>query len=209
MAIAMAGAVIGIDPFDQPDVESAKVKARELTDAYEKNGSAGEENPVFSQDGIAVFADSNNAVGLRGANTLAQTMKAHLNRLSGGDYFALLAFMQHTVKSEDTLQNIRLQVRDRKHIASCLEFGPRYLHSTGQAYKGGPNSGVFLEITCDHPHDLNIPGRKATFALVEKAQALGDLAVLNERGRRALRVHLKDAESGLASLRQAVEEALQ
>jgi transaldolase/glucose-6-phosphate isomerase len=209
MAIAMAGAVIGIDPFDQPDVESAKVRARELTDAYEKNGTAGEEKPVFSHNGIAVYADGNNAVALRGANTLAQTMKAHLNSVSDGDYFALLAFVQHTDKSENTLQDIRLRVRDSKHVATCLEFGPRYLHSTGQAYKGGPNSGVFLEITCDHAQDLNIPGRKASFALVEKAQALGDLAVLNERGRRAVRVHLKDAESGLASLREAVEEALQ
>jgi len=209
MAIAMAGAVIGINPFDQPDVEAAKVKARELSDAYEKNGGAGEEQPVFSHNGIAVFAEDNNAVALRGANTLAQTMKAHLSRLKDGDYFALLAFMQHDQERESTLQDIRLRVRDAKRVATCLEFGPRYLHSTGQAYKGGPNSGVFVEVTCDHPHDLNIPGRKATFALVEKAQALGDLAVLNERGRRALRVHLKDAATGLASLREAVEEALQ
>jgi transaldolase/glucose-6-phosphate isomerase len=100
-------------------------------------------------------------------------------------------------------------VRDAKHVATCLEFGPRYLHSTGQAYKGGPNSGVFVEVTCDHPNDLNIPERKATFALVEKAQALGDLAVLNDRGRRALRVHLKDAGEGLAALRDAFTEAFQ
>jgi transaldolase/glucose-6-phosphate isomerase len=209
MAIAMAGAVIGINPFDQPDVEAAKVKARELTDAYEKNGGASEEQPVFTHNGVAVYADEENAAALRGANTLTQTMKAHLNRISDGDYFALLAFMQRTDQSEDVLQEIRLRVRDKKHVATCLEFGPRYLHSTGQAYKGGPNSGVFLEITCDHPHDLSIPGRKASFGVVEKAQALGDLAVLNERGRRALRVHLKDPESGLASLREAVEEALQ
>ncbi|HSC17582.1 MAG TPA: bifunctional transaldolase/phosoglucose isomerase, partial [Rhizomicrobium sp.] len=209
MAIAMAGAVIGIDPFDQPDVEAAKVKARELTDAYEKNGDEGREQPVFSHNGIAVFAESNNAVALRGANTLAQTMKAHLNRIEGGDYFALLAFMQHDPERESILQDIRMRVRDTRRVATCLEFGPRYLHSTGQAYKGGPNSGVFVEITCDHQRDLDIPGRKATFATVEKAQALGDLSVLNERGRRALRVHLKDPAAGLASLREAFEEALQ
>jgi transaldolase / glucose-6-phosphate isomerase len=208
MAIAMAGAGIGIDPFDQPDVEAAKVKARDLTAQYEKNGGANEEQPVFSRDGVAVFADGDNAVALGGANTLAQTMKAHLNRISDGDYFALLAFLQHDEQNKSRLQDIRLRVRDKKHVATCLEFGPRYLHSTGQAYKGGPNSGVFVEITCDHPDDLNIPGRKATFALVEKAQALGDLAVLNERGRRALRVHLKDVESGLACLCEAFEEAL-
>ncbi|HEX3651414.1 MAG TPA: bifunctional transaldolase/phosoglucose isomerase [Rhizomicrobium sp.] len=209
MAIATAGAVIGINPFDQPDVEAAKVKARDLTDAYEKGGGATEEKPVFSHDGIAVFADGNNAVTVRGANTLAKAMQAHLNSISDGDYFALLAFLQPNEESKGTLQDIRLRVRDDKHVATCREFGPRYLHSTGQAYKGGPNSGVFIEITCDHPHDLSIPGRKATFALVEKAQALGDLAVLNERGRRVVRVHLKDGESGLASLRDAVEEALQ
>ena len=209
IAIAMAGAVIGINPFDQPDVEAAKVKARELTDAYEKNGGGAQEQPVFSQNGVAVYADNANASALRGANTLAQAMKAHLGRVAVGDYFALLAFMEPTDSHRDTLQGIRLSVRDRKQVATCLEFGPRYLHSTGQAYKGGPNSGVFVEITCDHPNDLAIPGRKATFALVEKAQALGDLAVLNERGRRALRVHLKDAAGGLASLREAFEEALQ
>src|SRR5207248_11713685 len=104
-------------------------------------------------------------------------------------------------QSESTLQEARPPVRDAKRVATCLEFGPRYLHSTGQAYKGGPSSGVFLEITCDHPHDLDIPGRKATFGLVEKAQALGDLAVLNERGRRARRVHLRDMATGLASSR--------
>jgi len=209
MAIAMAGAVIGINPFDQPDVEAAKVKARQLTDAYEKNGGAVEEQPIFSHNGVAVYADEANASVLRGANTLAQTMKAHLNRISAGDYFAVLAFMDRIEQSEDTLQDIRLRVRDSKHVATCLEFGPRYLHSTGQAYKGGPNSGVFFEVTCDQPNHLNIPGRKATFALVEKAQALGDLTVLNDRGRRALRVHLKDAGEGLAALRDAFTEALQ
>lgn len=208
MAIAMAGAVIGIDPFDQPDVEAAKVKARDLTAQYEKNGGASEEKPVFAHNGIAVYAEHNNAVVLRGANTLAQAMTAHLNTLLDGDYFALLAFLQHDDDNRRTLQDIRLRVRDRKRVATCLEFGPRYLHSTGQAYKGGPNSGVFVEITCDHPNDLSIPGRNATFALVEKAQALGDLAVLNERGRRALRVHLKDVQGGLASLRDAFKEAL-
>jgi transaldolase / glucose-6-phosphate isomerase len=208
MAIAMAGAVIGINPFDQPDVEAAKVKARELTDAYERNGSAPEERPVFSQDGIAVFADGDNAAALRGTNTLAQAMKAHLGRLGTGDYFALLAFLERTEQSVQALQQARVSVRNKKHVATCLEFGPRYLHSTGQAHKGGPNSGVFVEITCDHSADLNIPGRKATFGVVEKAQALGDLAVLNERGRRALRVHLTNPASGLAALRDAIEEAL-
>ncbi|HEY4114257.1 MAG TPA: bifunctional transaldolase/phosoglucose isomerase [Rhizomicrobium sp.] len=208
VATALAGAVIGIDPFDQPDVEAAKVKARDLTAQYEK-GSVPEEKPVFAENGIMLFADAANADALGRANTLTQYMKAHLDRAHSGDYVALLAFVERNAENDRPLQDMRTRIRDAKRVATCVGFGPRYLHSTGQAYKGGPNSGVFVEITCDHPNDLAIPGRKASFATVEKAQALGDLAVLNERKRRALRVHLKDVKSGLIALRDAVTEALQ
>jgi transaldolase/glucose-6-phosphate isomerase len=101
---------------------------------------------------------------------------------------------------EKALQDIRTGVRDKKHVATCLGFGPRFLHSTGQAYKGGPNSGVFLQVTCDDKADLPVPGQKYTFGVVKAAQARGDFQVLAERNRRALRVHLKDVESGLSTL---------
>src|SRR5881227_1049067 len=104
---------------------------------------------------------------------------------------------------------MRTSVRDRKHVATCLGFGPRFLHSTGQAYKGGPNSGVFLQITCDDAQDLPVPGQKYTFGIVKAAQARGDFAVLAERNRRALRVHLgKNLKTGLSMLTRAVQKAI-
>jgi transaldolase/glucose-6-phosphate isomerase len=107
------------------------------------------------------------------------------------------------------LQKARLAVRDRRHVATCLEFGPRFLHSTGQAYKGGPDSGVFLQITADDAEDLPIPAHRASFGVVKAAQARGDFGVLLERGRRALRAHIKgDLSAGLAELEAAVQRAL-
>jgi transaldolase/glucose-6-phosphate isomerase len=108
------------------------------------------------------------------------------------------------------LQQARQAVRDVKQVATCLGFGPRFLHSTGQAYKGGPNTGVFLQITCDDAHDLPVPDQKYTFGIVKAAQARGDFEVLAERGRRALRVHLgADLRSGLQKLASAIKQALE
>src|SRR5205807_8463586 len=113
------------------------------------------------------------------------------------------------VDHETRLQQIRHAVRDSKHVATCLGFGPRFLHSTGQAYKGGPNSGVFLQITCDDAADVPVPGQKYTFGIVKAAQARGDFQVLSKRNRRALRVHLgKDVAAGLATLDKAVKQVL-
>src|SRR5262249_54774070 len=137
-------------------------------------------------------------------------LKAHLDRLGAGDYFALLAFIEMNESHEAALQNIRHAVRDARRVATCLGFGPRFLHSTGQAYKGGPNSGVFLQITCDDAQDLAVPGQKYTFGVVKAAQARGDFQVLADRGRRALRVHLgPDVAAGLAELASAVKRALE
>ena len=122
---------------------------------------------------------------------------------------ALLAYIEMNSAHEESLQAMRHAVRDRKHVATCLGFGPRFLHSTGQAYKGGPNTGVFLQITCDDAIDLPVPGQKYTFGTVKAAQARGDFQVLADRKRRALRVHLpKDVEAGLQVLRRAVTDAL-
>ena len=111
--------------------------------------------------------------------------------------------------NEAKLQTIRHAVRDKKKVATCLGFGPRFLHSTGQAYKGGPNSGVFLQITCDDAADLPVPGQKYTFGVVKAAQARGDFQVLADRDRRALRVHLgSDVAAGLKTLRDAIQQAL-
>ena len=187
MATAVAGAIIGINPFDQPDVEASKVATRRLTTEYEQTGQL--------------------PTGATAAPGVDQ-LRAHLDSLGPGDYFALLAYVDMNDEHREVLQRIRQVVRERTHVATCLGFGPRFLHSTGQAYKGGPNTGVFLEVTCDDAEDLPVPGRRYTFGVVKAAQALGDLAVLRERGRRALHVHLgADVGKGLAELCALIEVA--
>jgi transaldolase/glucose-6-phosphate isomerase len=191
-ATAVAGSVIGIHPFDQPDVEAAKIATRQLTDEYERTGGLPSESSLRIDD-----------------EELGARVAAHLARIERGDYAALLAYIPMTPEHEAVLTEIRRLIRDRTTAATCVGFGPRFLHSTGQAYKGGPGSGVFLQITCDDAADLEIPGRRATFGVVKAAQARGDLKVLEERGRRVLRVHLgTDVAAGLARLRDAVDSAL-
>jgi transaldolase/glucose-6-phosphate isomerase len=211
IATAVAGSIIGINPFDQPDVEASKVRSRELTAAYERDGGLPKEEPVLEADGIKLFTDPANERDLRAgdANSIAGYLKRHLERLGPGDYCVLLAYVARNESHHRALQAIRRLIRDRKRVATCLGFGPRFLHSTGQAYKGGPNSGVFLQITCDDASDLKVPGQKYSFGVVKAAQARGDFEVLAERGRRALRIHLgADVESGLGALEDAVRQAL-
>ncbi|HEY9869605.1 MAG TPA: bifunctional transaldolase/phosoglucose isomerase, partial [Candidatus Obscuribacterales bacterium] len=213
MATAVAGAVIGINPFNQPDVEASKIATRELTAEYQRTGKLPHETPLFEQDGIKLFTDDRNAADLNKSvgkdRTLARYLRAHADRIKPGDYFALLAYIEMNEQHETELQVMRHCLRDIKKVATCLGFGPRFLHSTGQAYKGGPNSGVFLQITCDDAEDLPVPGQKYSFGVVKAAQARGDFQVLSERGRRALRVHLPaDLKTGLAKLRAALLEAL-
>jgi transaldolase / glucose-6-phosphate isomerase len=209
VATAVAGAILGINPFDQPDVEASKVKTRELTDAYERSGALPPETPILEEGGVRLFADERNAKALAGQRTLTGMLKAHLERLGSGDYCALLAYIERNAAHTDALQAVRLAIRDAKRVATCVGFGPRFLHSTGQAYKGGPNSGVFLQITADVAADLAVPGQRYSFGIVEAAQARGDFDVLAERGRRALRVHLgPDVAAGLETLRDAVRQAL-
>jgi transaldolase / glucose-6-phosphate isomerase len=212
IATAVAGSIIGINAFNQPDVEASKNVTRALTSEYEKTGALPAETPFFEGNGIKLFTDKKNADELsKAANTksLSGFLRAHLNRLRAGDYFGLLAYIEMSSEHASLLQELRESVKDSKHVATCLEFGPRFLHSTGQAYKGGPNSGVFLQITCDDAVDLPVPGQKYTFGIVKAAQARGDFQVLVERGRRALRVHLgKDLKSDLAKLKAAFREAL-
>jgi transaldolase/glucose-6-phosphate isomerase len=212
IATAVAGSIIGINPFNQPDVEASKIATRKLTDEYESAGSLPRETPFFEADGIKLFADHANVAALNGAvndRSLTGFLKAHLDRLRSGDYFALLAYLEMNDTNEVSLQSARHGVRDAKRVATCLGFGPRFLHSTGQAYKGGPNTGVFLQITCDDAIDLRVPDQKYTFGTVKAAQARGDFEVLAERGRRALRMHLgADVSTGLVKLEGAMNAAL-
>ncbi len=213
IATAVAGSLLGINAFNQPDVEASKLATRKLTDEYETRGAFPPETPFLEAEGLVLYADPRNTADLaartRGHGTLAGVIGAHLARLKPGDYAALLAYIEMNEAHETALQAIRLAIRDHHRVATCLGFGPRFLHSTGQAYKGGPNSGVFLQVTCDDAVDLPVPGQQYTFGVVKAAQARGDFHVLAERGRRALRVHLgTDVKAGLATLAEAVRRAV-
>jgi transaldolase / glucose-6-phosphate isomerase len=209
IATAVAGSLIGINAFNQPDVEASKVETRKLTSEYESTGTLPAESPFFEADGIKLYTDPKNVSALKGGSTLSGVLKAHLARIKPGDYFGVLGYITMNDENEAALQTIRHAVRDAKKVATVLGFGPRFLHSTGQAYKGGPNSGVFLQITCDDKVDFPVPGQKYTFGVVKAAQARGDFAVLAERGRRALRVHIgKNVKADLAKLNRAIQQAL-
>jgi transaldolase/glucose-6-phosphate isomerase len=209
IATATAGALLGINPFDQPDVEASKIATRALTTAYERDGSLPAEAPIASDGGLTLYGDGANADALRAAAgagaSVERLLGAHLARLAPNDYFALLAYVEMNARHAGVLQDLRHTVRDRRQVATCLGFGPRFLHSTGQAYKGGPGSGVFVQVTCDDARDVAIPDQRYTFGVVKAAQARGDFAVLAERGRRAVRVHIgSDVAAGLQSLADIV-----
>ncbi len=211
IATAVAGAIMKINPFDQPDVEASKIVTKKLTAEYEEKGSLPEETPICTEAGIKLFTDERNANELRKAvgedKTLGKYINAHLDRIVDNDYFAILAYIEMNCSNDRQLHEIRDEVLKTQKVATCLGFGPRFLHSTGQGYKGGANNGVFLQITCDDAEDLEVPDQKYTFGAVKAAQARGDFEVLAERKRRALRVHLgKDVSDGLARLSQIILE---
>ena len=209
LVTAVAGSVIGIDPFDQPDVEASKKETRELTTAYERTGKLPPETPLLKTADFSIFAGEKDSKTFENAATLAEYLAAHLSRIRAGDYCALLAYVERNDRHRAALQEIRVFIRDSKRVATCLGFGPRFLHSTGQAYKGGPNTGVFLQITCDDGADIDVPNQKYSFGVVKAAEARGDFQVLVERDRRVLRVHLgTHVAAGLTALKQAVRQAL-
>jgi transaldolase / glucose-6-phosphate isomerase len=212
IATAIAGSIIGINPFDQPDVEAAKIETRKLTAAYEESGSLPDDELAFEDRGIKVYGTT--------ARNLESALRQHFSdipeggfafgKLRSAGYVAILAYIEMTPNNEAVLNAARERIRNHTKAATCLGFGPRFLHSTGQAYKGGPDSGIFLQITADDAIDVHIPGQKFTFGVVKAAQAAGDLAVLRNRGRRCLRLHLgKDVRLGIAEVAAAITRALQ
>ena len=211
-ATAVAGSIMGVNPFDQPDVDASKVATQELTSEFEQKGSLPPEKVFAEEAGIKLYAQGSYAralAGRAGSSSALETLRSHVRRLEPGDYFALLAYVEMCPRNQKELQAIRHKIRDEKRVATCLGYGPRFLHSTGQAYKGGPNTGVFLQITCDEMNDLPVPGRKYTFGVVKAAQARGDFKVLGQRKRRALRVHLSgDLMDGLRTLRKWIDQSL-
>lgn len=203
-AVAVAGAVLGVNPFDQPDVEAAKIKAREFAKQAAELGKVKSEKPLLEENGIALYADPK----LPKVSSLAEALKVHLARGKAGDYVALLAFLQRSAEHEALLDSLRVLVRDRTAFATSVGFGPRFQHSTGQAFKGGPDTGLFIMLTGDPVVDVPIPGNKLSFGQIELAQAMGDFGVLQERGRRVLRLHFTYIDQGLAAFQRALDEAL-
>jgi len=213
IATNVAGSILGIDPFNQPDVEESKILSLQLTEQYEQTGQLTQSSPFFSEKGISLFTDEKNeqdiARHLIGEPSILGYLQAHLDRIKTHDYVDLSAFIEMSDAHTALLQESRVLIRNNKKVATCLGFGPRFLHSTGQDYKGGPNTGVFIQITADYSEDIQIPGHRYTFGLVITAQAQADFSVLAERSRRVLRVHLgKDVERGLHQLRELIERAL-
>ncbi len=213
IATEVAGSILGIDPFNQPDVEESKLLTLQLTAHYEKTGQLAQPRPFFVAEGLALFTDEKNMqdIGKRLVSepSIAAYLRAHLSRVDPGDYVDLSAFIEMSNEHMALLQVSRLWIRDHKKVATCLGFGPRFLHSTGQAYKGGPNTGVFLQLTADYAEDLAVPHQRYTFGVVITAQAQADFTVLAQRARRVLRIHLgNNVRGSLQRLHVCIQEAL-
>jgi hypothetical protein len=208
IATAVAGSVIGINAFNQPDVESAKVRALQLAQQFDTDGTTPKQPTLCSGDGLTIFSPV-----LTGCNTVSDCFKILLSKINAGDYVDLAAFIEMSDEHHQLLQEIRVLIRDKKKVATCLGFGPRFLHSTGQAYKGGANTGVFIQLTAEHNDashkDLAIPDHRYTFGFVINAQAEADYEELVKRERRILRVHLgNDTTSGLKKLKTIIQQVL-
>jgi hypothetical protein len=198
IAVAAAGAVLGVDPFDQPNVQESKDNTRAVLRQFRRGGELPE--------GTAGVAGASYYAGQAG---LAAALAGFLNGAARGDYLAIQAYLPPSSQTWRTLQEIRATVRDRTRTATTLGYGPRFLHSTGQYHKGGPDTGIFLQITCDDRDDLAIPGEPYTFGVLKRAQALGDRKALRDHGRRVLHVSLgEDVAGGLTRLRDVVMRAV-
>jgi len=206
-ATAVVGAVIGVNPFDQPNVQESKDNTKRLLGEFKVKGRLPEGNPIFTDGLVHLYGDEASIVALKGAKSLADALRAHLNRIRPRDYVALTAYLQATPGHAEALASIRTHIRDRFRVATTLGYGPRFLHSTGQLHKGGGDNGVFLQFTADDPVDLPIPDEPHSFGVMKAAQALGDLQSLQSRKRRALRVHTAGSiEAGLRRVLEAVRE---
>lgn len=202
-ATAVAGYLLDINPFDQPNVQESKDNTNSLLAEFKKNGRLPDQALLASADGLKIYGAAGGAATgkITAGATPLDVVKDHLSQVKAGDYMALLAYIEETNAHDEQLQAIRMRLRDRFQVATTTGYGPRFLHSTGQLHKGGPDSGVFIQITCEAQTDLAIPGEPYTFGVLRQAQALGDFSSLASRDRRAIRVHLgNDVDAGLKKL---------
>jgi hypothetical protein len=215
-ATAVAGKVLDINPFDEPNVTESKQNTSRLLDYYREHGRLPGAEPAFSTGNVSLYADDQMLRVLSelcvqhnySGNDLISLLAAQINSTRQGDYFAILAYLPSTTEVNDALEDIRRRLRHATRRAVTVGYGPRYLHSTGQLHKGGPNNGIFFQITRDDPRDVAIPGEPYSFSILKAAQAAGDLEALRSKERRALRLHISgDLVQGLNVIQEAVEEA--
>ncbi|HYV03910.1 MAG TPA: transaldolase, partial [Blastocatellia bacterium] len=205
LATAVAGAVLGIDSFDQPNVQESKDNTKHFLEVYKKEGELPDQELGAEGHRLKVYCDAETRDQLGAAKSLDAFITAHLGRAHAGDYVALLDYIQETSEHEQVIQAIRTHLRDAFRVATTTGYGPRFLHSTGQLHKGGPPSGVFIQVTADNAVDVPLPGEPFTFGVLKQAQALGDFQSLSSRQRRAIRVHLgEDVQAGLQTLLEIV-----
>ncbi|MCA9422068.1 MAG: hypothetical protein KC592_13685, partial [Nitrospira sp.] len=209
MATAVAGALLEINAFDQPNVQESKDYTKKYLEAFTRNGTLPDSLPFLTDGNVTVYTDEQNASVLKGMASLEAVLGAHLARIQSGDYLAINAYVERTDPVHAIFQRMRTNIRENNKVATTLGYGPRFLHSTGQLHKGGPNSGVFIQVTCDDREDLSIPGEPYSFGVLKAAQALGDMQSLSSRQRRVIRLHLEaDVEQGLARLEQLIEASI-
>jgi hypothetical protein len=200
-ATAVAGAALGIDPFDEPNVKESKDNTKSVLDQYIKSGSLADESATASDDGISVF-------GSPGRQDIDSALTEFLSAVRPGDYVALMAYVTPSAENESALQRLRVAIRDEHRVATTLGFGPRFLHSTGQLHKGGPANGLYIQVTTDDAVDVPIPGQPFSFSILKQAQAQGDLQSLRDHERRVIRLHIRgDLALGLSRLTDSVIHA--
>ncbi len=207
-ATAFAGWRLGINPFDQPNVQESKDATRRLLQEFTTQGELPEPAPLINEGVLKIFA-SDRSRALLSTDSILDTLRTHLASAQPGDYLAFLNYVEETPAIEATIQSIRMYLRDRTRCATTTGYGPRFLHSTGQLHKGGPDSGVFIQITAPDETDLPIPGEPYSFGVLKQAQALGDFESLNAKGRRAIRVELgEETLAGLTRLEELIVSAM-
>jgi transaldolase/glucose-6-phosphate isomerase len=202
IAVATAGSILGINAFDQPNVQESKDNTNRLLTTFESGGQLPEEEPTLVEGSLSIYAQE-------AATTAGDALRGFFAQVHPGDYVALMAYLTEDSATDEVLQAMRVLLRDSLHVATTVGYGPRFLHSTGQFHKGGPNTGLFLQLTAEDAEDVTIPGKAYTFGFLKRAAALGDLEALRKHGRRVVRVHLgADISEGLSKLEQSLRAAL-
>ncbi len=198
LTTAVAGHILGVNPFDEPNVTESKDNTKRLLEQYQQKHRLPEEDPTAEEGMISLYN------GPQGSGDLADTLATFLRTVQPGDYIAIQAYIDSTNETMDLLEAIRARLRDELRVATTLGYGPRFLHSTGQFHKGGPRTGVFIQITADEANDAKLPGGEYSFATLLRAQALGDLEALRSKDLRVVRLHLAEPEAGLEELRDLI-----